>query len=72
MDQSIDGSDVLAGLGIPSGPFMRCAYEVGYGKITRGSGNILPTPGNTDAEERQTKLRLAHAIKGLIAGRRLT
>jgi len=39
--------------------------------ITRGSGNVFADLGYADAEERQTKLRLAHAINGLIARRRL-
>ena len=40
--------------------------------ITRGSGNVFAALGYADAEERQTKLRLAHAINGVIARRRLT
>jgi predicted XRE-type DNA-binding protein len=40
--------------------------------ITRGTGNVFADLGYGDAEERQTKLRLAHAINGLIAARRLT
>ncbi len=40
--------------------------------ITRGSGNVFADLGYSDAEERQTKLRLAHAINGVIARRRLT
>jgi predicted XRE-type DNA-binding protein len=40
--------------------------------ITRGSGNVFADLGYADAEERQTKLRLAHAITGVIARRRLT
>ncbi len=40
--------------------------------ITRGSGNVFDDLGYPDAEERQTKLRLAHAINGVIARRRLT
>jgi predicted XRE-type DNA-binding protein len=40
--------------------------------ITRGTGNVFADLGYADAEERQTKLRLAHAINGLIARRRLT
>lgn len=39
--------------------------------ITRGSGNLFADLGYADAEERQTKLRLAHAINALIARRRL-
>ena len=40
--------------------------------IARGSGNVFADLGYADAEERQTKLRLAHAINGVIARRRLT
>ena len=40
--------------------------------ITRGSRNVFADLGYADAEERQTKLRLAHVINGLIARRRLT
>lgn len=31
-------------------------------KVIRGSGNVFADLGFADAEERQTKLRLAHAI----------
>jgi len=40
--------------------------------ITRGTGNVFADLGYPDAEERQTKLRLAHAIHNVIARRRLT
>jgi len=40
--------------------------------ITRGTGNVFADLGYPDADERQTKLRLAHAIKTVIARRRLT
>jgi predicted XRE-type DNA-binding protein len=40
--------------------------------ITRGTGNVFADLGYADAEERQAKLRLAHAINGVIARRRLT
>src|SRR3954447_27016049 len=40
--------------------------------ITRGTGNVFADLGYANAEERQTKLRLAHAINGVIARRRLT
>jgi predicted XRE-type DNA-binding protein len=40
--------------------------------ITRGTGNVIADLGYPDAGERQTKLRLAHAINGIIARRRLT
>src|SRR5258707_13406577 len=39
--------------------------------ITRGTGKVFADLGYADAEERQTKLRLAHAINGVIARRRL-
>jgi len=39
--------------------------------ITRGTGNVFADLGYADAEERQTKLRLAEAINGVIARRRL-
>ena len=40
--------------------------------ITRGTGNVFADLGYADAEEWQTKLRLAHAINGVIARQRLT
>ena len=40
--------------------------------ITRGTGNVFADLGYADAEERQTRLRLAHAINGVVARRRLT
>ena len=40
--------------------------------ITRGTGNVFADLGYADADERQTKLRLAHAINGVIARRHLT
>src|SRR5208282_1093350 len=40
--------------------------------ITRGTGNVFADLGYADAEERQTKLRLAHTINGVIARHRLT
>jgi len=40
--------------------------------ITRGTGNVFADLGFTNADERQTKLRLAHAINGVVARRRLT
>jgi predicted XRE-type DNA-binding protein len=39
--------------------------------ITRGTGNVFADLGYADAAERQTKLRLAYAINGLIARRHL-
>ena len=40
--------------------------------ITRGTANVFADLGYPDADERQTKLRLAHAINTVIARRRLT
>ncbi len=40
--------------------------------ITRGTGNLFADLGYPDAEERQTKLRLAQALNALIKRRRLT
>src|SRR3954447_21392351 len=40
--------------------------------IERGTGNLFADLGYPDADERQTKLRLAHAVNGVIARRRLT
>ena len=39
--------------------------------ITRGTGNVFADLGYADADERQAKLRLAHAINGVIARQRL-
>jgi predicted XRE-type DNA-binding protein len=39
--------------------------------ITRGTGNLFADLGYADADERQTKLRLAHAINSVIARKRL-
>jgi predicted XRE-type DNA-binding protein len=36
------------------------------GKVVRGSTNVFADLGYSDAEERQTKLRLAHAINTAI------
>jgi predicted XRE-type DNA-binding protein len=40
--------------------------------IIRGSGNVFADLGLPDAEERQTKLRLAFALNAIIDARRLT
>jgi len=40
--------------------------------VTRGSVNVFADLGFADATERQTKLRLAHAVVSAVAGRRLT
>jgi predicted XRE-type DNA-binding protein len=41
-------------------------------KITRGSTNVFADLGYADADERQTKLRLAHALNQAMEERRLT
>lgn len=40
--------------------------------ITRGTGNIFADLGYADADERQTKLRLAYAINSIVARQSLT
>jgi predicted XRE-type DNA-binding protein len=40
--------------------------------ITRGSGNLFADLGLPDAEERQTKLRLAYALNTILDEQRLT
>ena len=40
--------------------------------IVRGSGNVFADLSYADAEERQTKLRLAHALNAAIDARHLT
>ena len=40
--------------------------------ITRGSGNVFADLGFPDADERQTKLRLAYALNAIVDARRLT
>jgi predicted XRE-type DNA-binding protein len=41
-------------------------------RIVRGSGNVFADLGFPDAEERQTKLRLAYALNAAIDAKRLT
>lgn len=41
-------------------------------EIVRGSGNVFADLGLPDAEERQTKLRLAYALNEIVDARRLT
>jgi predicted XRE-type DNA-binding protein len=41
-------------------------------EITRGSGNVFADLGYPDAEERQTKLRLAHTLSQILKQRHLT
>ncbi len=50
----------------------RSAETTAEDAITRGTGNVFADLGYPDAEERQTKLQLAHAINGIITRRRLT
>lgn len=40
--------------------------------ITRGTGNVFADLGYVDADDRQTKLRLAAAINGVITRRCMT
>lgn len=40
--------------------------------IVRGSGNVFADLGFADAEERQTKLRLAYALNEIMEAERLT
>jgi predicted XRE-type DNA-binding protein len=46
---------------------MAKAKLVRKARIVRGTGNVFADLGYKDAEERQTKLRLAHALNGVIA-----
>ena len=41
-------------------------------QVSRGTGNVFADLGFADAEERQTKLRLAHAINQIIEQKNLT
>ena len=41
-------------------------------EITRGSGNVFADLGFPDADERQTKLRLAYALNTIMDAQRLT
>ena len=50
----------------------RIAKKTTKEEIVRGSGNVFADLGYADAEERQTKLRLAHALNVIIDARRLT
>ena len=45
--------------------------DAGEEAITRGTGNLFADLGYPDAEERQTKLRLAQAINAVIKRRRM-
>ena len=44
----------------------------GTEKIVRGTGNVFADLGYSDAEERQTKLRLAHALNTILDNRKLS
>ncbi len=48
------------------------ARKTGPDAITRGSGNVFADLNFPDAGERQTKLRLVHALNILIDAERLT
>jgi predicted XRE-type DNA-binding protein len=48
------------------------ARRSGAPDIVRGSGNVFADLGYPDAEERQTKLRLAVALNTIMAERQLT
>jgi predicted XRE-type DNA-binding protein len=48
------------------------ATKTDDGVITRGTGNVFADLGYADADELQTKLRLAFAINEVITRRRLT
>ena len=50
---------------------MRTGKSGGTGTIVRGSTNVFADLGFTDAEERQTKLRLALALNSILEERRL-
>jgi len=51
----------------------RASASKGEGReITRGSGNLFADLGFPDAEERQTKLRLAYALNAIMDAQRLT
>ena len=50
----------------------RRAKKVRPDDIVRGSGNVFADLGMPDAEERQTKLRLAYALNTVIDAKRLT
>jgi len=41
-------------------------------EVTRGSGNVFADLGFPDADERQTKLRLAYALNSIMDAQRMT
>src|SRR5438046_10702146 len=56
------------------GPTMRCDMQKGRVKpeVISSSGNVFADLGVTNAEEKQTKVRLAVAINQIIQGRKLS
>jgi predicted XRE-type DNA-binding protein len=50
----------------------RAKRPTAAGTIVRGSGNVFADLGFVDADERQTKLRLAYAVNRAIESQRLT
>lgn len=50
----------------------RAARTMKATAISRGSGNVFADLGFSDADERQTKLRLAYELNELLAERALT
>lgn len=50
----------------------RTAKKPQADEIVRGTGNVFADLGFANAEERQTKLRLAHALNAVIEAQRLT
>src|SRR6266852_6545918 len=56
------------------GPTMRCDMQKGKvkPKVISSSGNVFADLGVTNAEEKQTKVRLAVAINQIIQGRKLS
>ena len=50
----------------------RSAKKTSKESIIRGTGNVFADLGYVDAGERQTKLRLAHALNGIIDARHFT
>src|SRR5947207_10281269 len=56
------------------GPTMRCDMQKGRVKpeVISSSGNVFADLGVTNAEEKQTKVRLAVAINQIIQGRKFS
>jgi predicted XRE-type DNA-binding protein len=51
---------------------MRSRRDESTDEIVRGTGNVFADLGYSDADERQTKLRLAYALNQIVERRRLT